>query len=160
MASNSGDIGRSVGVGDRECGGVGGSRLWPSLGEGSGNGEGMMTLSAGVEVRDSTTGFFLGGGGGGGSFRGGGLVDSEGSDIRPIDPGTVVAEGAIEVFLGIMLSIGGGIPMRSRGDAKSIGPGRGRLYAFTGNDGVDCSRDRIDDGGGGGGVFLTDSVDD
>lgn len=49
-----------------------------------------------------------------------------------------------------ILSTGGGSPIRSRGEAKSTGPGGGRLYAFTGFADVDSSSDGIEDGGGGG----------
>lgn len=56
-----------------------------------------------------------------------------------------------------MLSIGGGIPIRFRGDAKSICPGGGLLYAFTGGIAGVCSMsDCIDDGGGGGVACLDD----
>lgn len=56
------------------------------------------------------------------------------------------------------LSTGGNTPMRLRGLAKSIGPGGGLLYAFTGLYGVGSSREGIEEGGGGGVDCLLESL--
>lgn len=133
-ASKRGDIGRSVGVPDRECGGVGGSRFLSSLGDGSPKLAGITALSAGVGARESSGASTAGGGGGGtDGGGGGGARDFEDADLAT-DSAFAEVDRASDVFFGvgacddaIMLSIGGGIPMRSRGEAKSIGPGSGRL---------------------------------
>jgi hypothetical protein len=129
MASKSGDTGRSSGVPDLECGGVGGL----SLGEGSGNVAGRMALSTEVVWRGSLIRSELGGGGGGTEGGGGGAIeDSRGVDLAAVDAAVVGARVASDIFFGVAvcevktLSTGGGSPIRSLGEAKSIGPGGGR----------------------------------
>jgi hypothetical protein len=82
------------------------------------------------------------------------------SDIASVGlasfPAKVESGNASDLLKGLggmdatMLSTGIGSPIKFRGEAKSIGPGAGLLYAFTGFDGTDSKSDCIDDGGGGG----------
>jgi hypothetical protein len=96
MASNSGEMGRSVGEPDRECGGVGGL----SLGDGSGKVAGMMALSTDANWRGSLTSSLTGGGGGGSVGSGGGGIDSRSADPVDIDLVLFGGTGGGSFFLG------------------------------------------------------------
>jgi fibronectin-binding autotransporter adhesin len=96
MASKSGDIGRSVGEPDRECGGVGGL----SLGDGSGKVAGRMALSTEANWRGSRASSITGGGGGGAEGGGGGGIDSRSADSVDIDLVLFGGTGGGSFFLG------------------------------------------------------------